>query len=334
MKIALFGTGRSYLHDTFLEIFKKSSITAELVEIFDRLSIENVEKAAGCEVVCLFVNDDCSTKVLQTLYDNGTRCLLLQSAGFDYVDLELAKKLNMPVLRVPAYSPYSVAEFGLTLLLTLVRKIIPHSDKTRKNDFTLDGLVGFDIRNCTVGVVGTGLIGRIFVNLLTGFGCKVLAYDPFPFKPWTENPETSPVEYTDLDTLLANSDVVSLHTPLMPATRHIMNAETFGKMKDGSYIINVSRGGLIDTQALIDALNSGKLAGAGLDVVEGENDVFFEKRDNIESQNIRNLMERDNVILSGHCAFLTKEAIFNICNTTIENLKEYIRAGDEYTNKV
>lgn len=298
------------------------------IRYFDsRLTAQTAPLAQGCGGVCAFVNDTIDAEVIDILYRGGTRVLALRCAGFSNVDFKAAyRKIN--VVRVPAYSPYAVAEHTTALLLALNRKIHRAYNRTRDFNFSIVGLTGMDLHGKTAGVIGTGNIGRIFIDICRGFGMKVLAYDLFPQKD-------SDIEYVDLDTLFAQSDVISLHCPLTEETHHILDAAAFGKMKPGVLVLNTSRGALIDSSALLSALNSGKVGGAGLDVYEEEADLFFEDfsgtiiRDDI----LALLVSRPNVILTAHQAFLTREALANIAQTTLQNLDEFF-AGGPLSNEI
>ena len=238
-----------------------------------RLSAQTAKLAAGHDAVCAFVNDDIDAAALNTLYDNGIRVLAMRCAGYSNVDFAAAFG-KIHILRVPAYSPYAVAEHAMGLLLSLDRKIHKAYNRTRDFNFSIVGLTGTVLHGKTAGIIGTGRIGRVFIDICRGFGMKILAYDPYPAAD-------ADFDYVPLDDLLAQSDVISLHCPLSEQTKHIINADAFAKMKPGAFLINTSRGGLVDSAALLDALNSGKLRGAGLDVYEEEGDMFFEDFSNV-----------------------------------------------------
>ncbi|TYZ67512.1 hypothetical protein PybrP1_002080, partial [[Pythium] brassicae (nom. inval.)] len=240
----------------------------------NRLSVHNAQLATDCEGIVIFVNDTADEAALRKLHANGTRALFLRCAGFDNVDLDIAAELKMPVMRVPAYSPHAIAEHAAALMMTLNRKIHRSFNRTRELNFRLDGLLGFDLHGKTVGVVGTGKIGALFARICGGFGCNVLAYDVVQ----SAEALSYGVKYVSLDEIWAQSDVISLHCPLFPSTRHVVNKESIEKMKDGVMIINTSRGGLIDTPALVRSLKSKKVGAVGLDVFEGEGDYFYEDR--------------------------------------------------------
>ncbi|CAK0861628.1 unnamed protein product [Prorocentrum cordatum] len=292
--------------------------------------------AKGCDVVCLFVNDCCDKEVVEVFKASGVKMVAMRCAGFDRVDVPALAEAGIQIARVPAYSPYAVAEHAVTLALSLNRKIHKAYIRVREGNFTLSGLVGFDMHEKTVGIVSTGKIGTIAAQCFKGFGMKVLGYDMYPNDHFKEIGE-----YVTMDELLARADVISLHTPLMPATHHMINKEVIAKMKDGVILINCSRGGLVDTHALVDGLLEGKIGGAGLDVYEDEDKLFFQ---NFVSLDTKDRMERwdktfamlrslPNVIITPHTAFLTKEALENICSTTIQNIEEFLE-GKALTNGV
>ncbi|KAI8613174.1 hypothetical protein BC830DRAFT_1133379 [Chytriomyces sp. MP71] len=307
------------------------------VQYFEsKLDIKTVRLAAGCQVVCIFVNDTASADVLTNLATQGVKQLALRCAGFDMVDLKAAAALGIAVTRVPAYSPYAVAEFAATLAMSLNRKIVPASGRVKQGNFSLAGLVGFDFHGKTVGVIGTGKIGQCFIKIMQGFGCNILCYDAYPSK---EVAVWERCTYVTLDELYAQSKVISLHAPLLPSTHHMINAEGIAKMQKGVVLINTSRGGLVDTQALIDGLKSGHIAGAGLDVYENEKALFFEDHSlNIMVDDaFSRLNSFNNVIITGHQAFLTEEALNKIGSVTMENVKQCLvegKVGKELENVV
>lgn len=262
-----------------------------------------------------------SAEAIDKLYNGGVRVIALRSAGYNNVDFRAAYE-KITVLRVPAYSPYAVAEHAAALLLSLNRKIHKAYNRTRDFDFRLNGLVGFDLYGKTAGIIGTGRIGRVFADICKGFSMKVIAYDPYPAKD-------SGLEYTDLNTLLSKSDIISLHCPLTESTRYMINSESIKKMKTGAVIINTSRGQLIDSDELLAALKDGKLGGAGLDVYEEESEFFFEDFSHtiVKDDILSLLVSLPNVIITSHQGFLTREALENIAKTTIENLDEYFSGG-------
>lgn len=285
-----------------------------------RLSTETVELAKNSQAVCVFVNDHLDRPCLETLSALGIRLIALRCAGFNNVDLPAAKQLKLSVTRVPAYSPYAVAEHAVALLLTLNRKIHRAFNRVRELNFSLNGLVGFDLHGKTAGIIGTGKIGRLTAQILRGFGMKVLAYDPFPENDWARQ---CGVEYVDAPSELApRSDVISLHTPLTPETKHIIRAETLKLIKPGCLLINVSRGALVDTRALIAALKSGHLGGVALDVYEEEEGIFFEDLSGqvLHDDDLARLLTFHNVLITSHQAFLTSEALAEIARITVANL--------------
>ncbi len=285
-----------------------------------RLSAETAATAAGCDAVCVFVNDRVDRACLQELADGGVKHVALRCAGFNNVDLAAASELGLTVTRVPAYSPHAVAEHAVALLLTLNRRIHRAHNRVRENNFSLAGLVGFDVHGKTVGIIGTGRIGRLAAQIFRGFDARVLAFDPVPDPDWAG---AHKVEYTDLDSLLENSDILSLHLPLTPDTFHLVNADTLSRMKPGAYLINTSRGKLIDTAALIGALKSGHLGGVALDVYEEEEGVFFEDLSDrvLPDDELSRLLTFPNVLITSHQAFLTREALAEIARVTTENLR-------------
>jgi len=282
-----------------------------------RLTQATASLANGYECVCAFVNDNLNKEVLESLVKGGTRLIALRSAGFNHVDLLAAKALGLTVVRVPAYSPFAVAEHALALILTLNRNIHRAFNRVREGNFALNGLLGFDLNGKSIGIVGTGKIGQTFAKIMSGFGATLLAYDPYPNDKLNDL-----VTYVSLNELLEGSDIISLHCPLTPDTRHIINVESLNTMRHGSMLINTSRGALIDTPGVIEALKSGQLAYLGLDVYEEEADLFFEDLSNkiIQDDNFMRLLTFPNVVITGHQGFFTKEAVQNIAETTLENI--------------
>ena len=279
-----------------------------------KLNEDTVDFAKGCEAVCVFVNDTVNAAVIEKLYEYGIRLIALRSAGYNNVDLQAAFG-KIHVVHVPAYSPYAVAEHAIALLLTSVRRIHKAYNRTREFNFSLNGLTGFDFHGKTVGVVGTGKIGRIFIDICRGFGMNVIAYDLFPARD-------SGIHYVSLDELLEQSDIISLHCPLTDETRHMINPDAIGKMKKGVVIVNTSRGGLIDAEALLEGIKARKVGAACLDVYEEEADVFFEDRSGhiLNDDLLSRLISMPNVIVTSHQAFLTEEALNNIAETTVNNI--------------
>ena len=282
-----------------------------------KLNEDTVALAKGSDAVCVFVNDTVNTAVIDTLFEYGVRLIALRSAGYNNVDVQSAFG-KIHVVHVPAYSPYAVAEHAMALLLTSVRRIYKAYNRTREFNFSLSGLTGFDFHGKTVGVIGTGKIGRIFINICLGFGMKVVAYDLFPA-------QDSGIEYVPLDQLFARSDVISLHCPLTDETRHMIDANAIEKMKKGVVIVNTSRGALIDAEALLEGIKARKIGAACLDVYEEEADIFFEDRSGhiLNDELLSRLISMPNVIVTSHQAFLTEEALNNIAETTVNNILSF-----------
>ncbi|WP_159567496.1 2-hydroxyacid dehydrogenase [Budvicia diplopodorum] len=294
------------------------------LEFFDfKLSQQTAKTAEGCEAVCIFVNDDGSRPVLNELVDHGVKMLALRCAGFNNVDLDAAKELGLKVVRVPAYSPQAVAEHAVGLMMSLNRRIHRAYQRTRDANFSLEGLIGFNMHNRTAGIIGTGKIGIATMRILKGFGMKLLAFDPYP----SPQAQELGAEYVDLKTLYANSDVISLHCPLTPENHYLLNKAAFDQMKNGVMIVNTSRGGLIDSPAAIEALKQQKIGSLGMDVYENERDLFFEDKSNdvIQDDVFRRLSSCHNVLFTGHQAFLTEEALLNISETTLQNIQQLER---------
>ena len=336
MKAAVF-SAHSFERPFFAELNRAGR--HELLFVEERLTARNARAAAGCPAVCAFAQDDLSRDVLRILREGGTRYVALRSAGFTHLELVRARArgvagaggLGIRVARVPAYSPYAVAEHAVALLLALDRKLCRASARVRELNFSLDGLVGFDLHGRTVGVVGVGRIGAAFARIMHGFGCRVLAHDPRP------DPELEALgtRFVSLDQLFAESQVISLHLPLTAASRHLVNAAAIAKMKRGVMLINTGRGALIDTKALIQALKTGQVGAAGLDVYEEEENVFSRDLSGevLQDDVLARLMTFPNVMITAHQAFLTEEALGNIVQTTLENLAEF-EAGQELSREV
>lgn len=323
MKVAFYDT-KPYDREWFE---KKRTEEIEYVFYETRLTERTAKLAEGCEAVCAFVNDELTARTIDRLYDIGVRLIAMRCAGYNNVDLKAAEG-RISVVRVPAYSPYAVAEHAMALLLTLNRKIHRAFNRTREGNFTLNGLTGFDLHGKTVGVVGTGKIGRVFIDICKGFGMRLLAYDLYP-------DESLDVKYVTKEELLAKSDIISLHCPLTEQTKHFIDEESVVLMKQGAILINTSRGALVKKEALINGLRSKKLGAAGLDVYEEEADYFYEDKSNdiIRDEVLALLIAMPNVIVTSHQAFLTREALENIADTTLRSLKEYM-AGVELTDVV
>lgn len=302
------------------------------LEYYDfRLSAANAVSASGAVAVCVFVNDPMDEACLESLAQQEIRLIALRCAGFNNIDLDAAKRHGISVVRVPAYSPYSVAEHTLALLLTLNRKIHRAYNRVRELNFSLSGLVGFDLHGKTVGILGTGKIGKITAQIFRGFGCEVLVHDLFPDESWAEE---NGVSYRSQAEVLAQSDIVSLHLPLTKESFHLLNAETISQMKKGAYLINTSRGKLVDSAAVIAALKSQQLGGVALDVYEEEEGVFFEDHSATALQDdvLSRLLTFPNVLVTSHQAFLTEEALHAIAETTIDSIARYTR-GEEFISE-
>ncbi len=284
-----------------------------------RLSAETAHAANGARAVCIFVNDHADRACLEALAALDVKLIALRCAGHNNVDLDAARALGLAVVRVPAYSPHAVAEHAVGLLLTLNRKIHRAYNRVRELNFSLSGLVGFDIRGKTVGIIGTGKIGRIAAQIFRGFEANVMAHDPFPVPDWASEHD---IHYTDLDALLAASDILSLHLPLTPETLHLLNAQTIARMKRGVFIVNTSRGKLIDTTALIAALKSAHIGGVALDVYEEEEGIFFQDLSGqvLLDDELSHLLIFPNVLVTAHQAFLTHEALSEIARVTTANI--------------
>lgn len=322
MKVAVFST-KPY-DRVFLEKANEE-YQHELVFFESRLRQATVALAQGFAAVCPFVNDQVDAVVLQALAEGGTKIAALRSAGFNNVDLKAAQAHQIMVTRVPAYSPYAVAEHAVALVLTLNRQVHRAYGRVREGNFALDGLLGFDLHGLTVGVVGTGKIGFEFARIMGGFGCRLLAYDLRP----APGSEQLGLDYVELDDLFARADIVSLHCPLTPQTHHLIDAPAIRKMKPGVMLINTSRGALVDTAAVIDGLKSGQIGYLGLDVYEEEGDLFFEDLSNLVLQDdiFARLLTFPNVVITGHQAFFTRNALESIAHTTLANITEFEQTG-------
>jgi D-lactate dehydrogenase len=322
MKIAVFST-KSYDRE-FLKA-ANAQFGHELVFFEPHLTYETCSLASEFDGVCVFVNDTLNADVLKSLRGHGTRLIALRCAGFNNVDLFAAVELGITVVRVPSYSPEAVAEHTLALVLSLNRKVHRAYARVREGNFSLEGLLGFNLHDKTFGIIGTGKIGLALSKILRGFGCRVLAYDPYP------NPECEAVGvgYTDLSRLFKESDIISLHCPLTPKTHHLIDSKALAKMKKGVMLINTSRGAVIDTKAVIGALKSGKIGYLGLDVYEEEGDLFFEDLSNevIQDDVFARLLTFPNVLITGHQAFFTREALRAIAETTLSNISDFEKVG-------
>lgn len=297
--------------------FDKLNQKYEIIYFDNRLTERTARLVSGCKAVCAFVNDDINARAIEVMHNEGVEFLAMRCAGYSNVDFRAAQG-RIKIARVPEYSPYAVAEHAMALLLVLNRKVHKAYIRTRDFNFSLTGLIGTDLHGKTAGIIGTGKIGRTFINICRGFGMNIIAYDPYPAPD-------SGINYVELDELFRSSDVISLHCPLTESTRHILNKEAFASMKKGVFILNTSRGALIDSTALLDALNDGTVRGAGLDVYEEESDLFFEDHsDKIVKDDVLSLLvSRPNVIITSHQAFLTDEALQNIAAVTLGNLDEF-----------
>lgn len=297
-----------------------------------RLTQTTAPLAIGAPVVCAFVNDSLDAGTLRVLHDGGTRCIALRSAGYNHVDLEAAAALGMPVVRVPEYSPHAVAEHAMALVLALDRKIHRAYNRVREANFSLEGLVGFDLHGKTFGIVGLGRIGRALARIARGFGCRILATDAHPDPALTNE---LGVTFVDADTLHAESDVISLHVPLTPQTHHMIDAAAIARMKRGVMLINTSRGALVDARALVDALKSGAVGAAGLDVYEEEGPLFFRDLSMLPLQDdvLARLLTFPNVLVTSHQGFLTHEALDSIADVTLASVDAFAR-GDALVHRV
>ncbi len=317
-KIAFFGA-KPYDIASFDKVNEKYNYDVKYFK--GHLNPNNVVLTQDADAVCIFVNDTADAVVIDAMADNGVKLLALRCAGFNNVDLEAAKG-KLPVVRVPAYSPYAVAEYSLALMLSLNRKIHRAYWRTRDGNFSLNGLMGFDMHGKTVGIIGTGKIAKILIRILKGLGMHILAYDVYPDYKFAEE---EGITYTTLDELYKNSDIISLHCPLTEQTRYIINDDSIAKMKDGVMIINTGRGQLIHTNALIEGLKEKKISAAGLDVYEEEGDYFYEDKSDkiIDDDVLARLLSFNNVIVTSHQAFFTKEAMHNIAETTLQNIEDF-----------
>ena len=318
MKVSVFSTK---LYDR--QYFEKFNLTGKHQLTFFEASLgaDTSNLTLGFNAVCVFVNDQIDKATIEKLAHNQIKIIALRCAGFNNVDLKAAAENGLRVVRVPAYSPHSIAEHAVALILSLNRKTFKVYNRIRESNFSLDGLVGFNLYQKTVGVIGTGKIGSVFCEMMLGFGCKVLAYDLFE----SELLKEKGVEYSSLDQLLLNSDIISLHCPLTPDTHYLFNRGTFSKIKKGAMLINTSRGGLIHTEDAIEVLRSGKLGYLGIDVYEQEENLFFRNLSGsiVQDETIELLTTFPNVLITPHQGFLTKEALDQIATTTLQNLTDF-----------
>ncbi len=327
--VAVFDT-KPYTEETFVATNRERYV----LKFFEpRLGPDTAGLAAGFQVVCAFVNDVLNAEVVEMLADGGTGLIAMRCAGYNNVDLEACIRRGVSAVRVPAYSPHAVAEHATALMLGLNRHIHRAAGRIREGNFSLKGLIGFDMHGKTVGVIGTGKIGAALVGIMRGFGCRVLAFDKYPDDSLAAR---EAVEYVELDRLLGESDIISLHVPLTPETRYLIDVEAIDRMKSGVMLINTSRGGLVDTRALIDGLKSGKVGSAGLDVYEEESEYFFEDFSDtvITDDVLARLTTFNNVLVTSHQGFLTREALQAIAETTLSSVGEYVqgRRGKELTH--
>lgn len=328
MKIACFST-KSYDRESFNRFLPNSGHSFSYFEA--RLDEHTVSLAEGHEAICSFVNDHIDGAMIKKLTKLGVKLIALRCAGYNQVDLAAAAKAGIKIVRVPAYSPEAVAEHAFALILTLSRKTHKAYNRVRENNFSLEGLTGVNIHGKTVGVIGTGAIGRAFCRIAKGFGCTILAYDIFE----NEEMKQMGVKYLPLNEVLSSSHIISLHCPLTPDTHHLINTETISKMQNGVALINTSRGALIETKAVIKALKIGKIGFLGIDVYEQEENIFFRNlsEEIMQDEQIARLMTFPNVLVTGHQAFLTKEALEQISKITLANISEFEK-GHSLTNEV
>ncbi len=327
-KIAFFDT-KPYDEATFRKVNEQYGFDIRFYK--GHLNHDNVLLSKGADVVCIFVNAIADAEVVNELVSNGVKLIALRCAGYNNVDLK-ATKNRIKVVRVPAYSPHAVAEHTLALMLTLNRKTHKAYSRTRDGNFALNGLMGFDMYGKTAGIIGTGKIAKILIQILRSIGMNVLAYDLYPDLEFAKQYD---IRYTSLDELYSQSDIISLHCPLTKETEYIINEDSISKMKEGVMIINTGRGKLIHTHSLIEGLKSKKIGSAGLDVYEEESDYFFEDHSNIvmDDDILARLLSFNNVIVTSHQAFFTKEALENIAKTTLQNIQDFID-GKELVNEV
>lgn len=322
MKFAFFDT-KPYDKQFFEAAVAETDIQLKFYET--KLNEDTVNLATGCDGVCVFVNDTVNAAVIDRLCEMGVRMVALRCAGFNNVDVRYAFG-KIHVFRVPAYSPYAVAEHAMAMLLTSIRRIHKAYIRTRDFNFSLNNMIGFDLHGKTVGIIGTGKIGRVFIDICRGFGMKVLAYDKFPAEG-LDNGDT--IRYVNLPELLANSDIISLHCPLNSETYHMINEQTLAQCRRGVVLINTSRGALVDAEALLAAIKSRHMGAACLDVYEEESDLFFEDNSGhiLEDDILARLISMPNVIVTSHQAFLTNEALQNIAETTVDNILRFTQTG-------
>ncbi|SIS53350.1 D-lactate dehydrogenase [Zobellia uliginosa] len=328
MKIAIFN-----VHNWERDYLQNANNGKHSLKMFDTyLSLDTVDLAKGCDAICIFTEDNASAPILDRLHELGIQYVALRSAGFNNIDVAHAKKLGIRMARVPEYSPYAIAEFTVGVMLALNRKLVRTHYRIMEMNFSLNGLVGFDMNGKTVGIIGTGKIGRVVAKILHGFGCKLLLYDIVENKALVEKYDAT---YTDLDALCRQSDIITLHAPLNEKTHHLIDADRISKMKKGVMLINAGRGGLVKTQDVISAIKSGQIGYFGMDVYEEEKGLYFEDHsdDILQDDAMARLMTLRNVLISSHQAFLTDTALENISQITFDNL-ECMEKGNVCKNEI
>ena len=328
-RIVFFGA-KSYDRESFDKVNEKFGF--ELKYFKAHPTLDNVSLTQGATAVCVFVNDPVNADIVRAMADHGVKLIALRCAGYNNVDLQAAAEVGIRVVRVPAYSPHAIAEYALALMLAADRHIPRAVTRTRDGNFSLQGLLGFDLYGKTLGVIGTGKIAKVLVRMLSGFGMTILGYDPYPDEEFAL---VNAMQYVSLDELFQRSDIITLHCPLTPETRYVINAESIAKMKDGVMIVNTGRGQLIDTNALIEGLKSRKIGSAALDVYEEEGNYFYEDTSDavIVDDTLARLLSFNNVYVTSHQAFFTREALHNIANTTLQNVKDFVE-GKSLINEV
>ena len=328
-RIVFFGA-KSYDRESFDKVNEKFGF--ELKYFKAHPTLDNVSLTQGATAVCVFVNDPVNADIVRAMADHGVKLIALRCAGYNNVDLQAAAEVGIRVVRVPAYSPHAIAEYALALMLAADRHIPRAVTRTRDGNFSLQGLLGFDLYGKTLGVIGTGKIAKVLVRMLSGFGMTILGYDPYPDEEFAL---VNAMQYVSLDELFQRSDIITLHCPLTPETRYVINAENIAKMKDGVMIVNTGRGQLIDTNALIEGLKSRKVGSAALDVYEEEGNYFYEDTSDavIVDDTLARLLSFNNVYVTSHQAFFTREALHNIANTTLRNVKDFVE-GKSLINEV
>lgn len=319
--VRMFDT-KPYQQKFFVEQNSKLGLNYQIEFLKEKLTSDTAHLASGASVVCVFVHDSVDKDVAKILKEQNVQLVAYRCAGFDTCDVPTCDNMGLSVVRVPGYSPNAIAEHAVAMMLALNRKLMLANSRVRTGDFSLDGLVGFDMKGKTVGVIGTGKIGFCLVQILLGFGCRVLCYDIYKNAELLKNPA---IAYVDLDQIFSESHIISLHAPLTPETQHMINEKNLAKMREGVMLINTSRGGLVDTKVLIEALKNGKVGSCGLDVVEGENDYFYEdvSEEPMRNDLIGRLMSFNNVLITAHQAYLTREALTEIAVITLKNIEEF-----------